>query len=242
MMRWIRLLTLFSVLIIALFGDWQIAAAATCGTYIVRSGDSLLAISAKLDVSVQGLMQVNGLSNARALFSGQALAIACEAPSPGRAAQKHHVGNAVEISSDPAAPRIDPATTTLRLGSGPKSIVVSIARQRAYAYEGEKLIYQFIVSTALPQYGTKRGTFRVKTKMPEAYSRKWQLRMPYWMGIYDAGPSENGFHALPILKSGRTLWANVLGRPASFGCIILSGKDAATLYRWADMGTLVTIK
>ena len=81
------MLILFSVLIIALFGDWQIAAAATCGTYIVRPGDSLLAISAKLDVSAQGLMQVNGLSNARALFSGQALAIACEAPSPGRAAQ-----------------------------------------------------------------------------------------------------------------------------------------------------------
>lgn len=236
------MLTLMTVFAIAILGDWRSAVAATCGTYIVRPGDTLSAISAKLDVSVQGLLSVNGLSNARAIVSGQALGIACEAPTPGRPTQKHHVGSAVEVSSDPAAPKVDPELKPVRLASGPKSIVVSIAKQRAYAYEGDKLVYQFIVSTALPQYGTKRGTFRIKTRMPEAYSRKWQLRMPYWLGIYDAGPSENGFHALPILKSGRTLWAKALGHPASFGCIILGAQDAATLYRWADMGTLVTIK
>ncbi len=242
MKRWIRSLALIVALAIALLGDWHNVLAASCGTYIVRPGDSLLAISATLDVSLQGLMTVNGLTNARAIVSGQALAIACEAPSPGRPSQKHHVGKAVEVSSNPAAPKVDPQSDPIQLGSGPKSIVVSIAKQRAYAYEGDTLVYQFVVSTALPQYGTKRGTFRVKTKMPEAYSRKWELRMPYWMGIYDAGPSENGFHALPILKSGRTLWSKTLGHPASFGCIILGTKDAATLYRWADMGTLVTIK
>lgn len=242
MKRWTRLLTLITALAIALLGEWHSAMAATCGTYIVRPGDTLSAISMTLDVSVQGLINANGLRDARSIVSGQALAIACEAPTPGRPTQKHHVGSAVEVSSDPAAPKVEPEQESIRLASGPKSIMVSIAKQRAYAYEGDKLVYQFIVSTALPQYGTKRGTFRVKTKMPEAYSRKWQLRMPYWMGIYDAGPSENGFHALPILKSGRTLWAKSLGRPASFGCIILSTQDAATLYRWADMGTLVTIK
>jgi len=242
MTRWTRLLTSLLVFLVAFLAMGQPASAATCGTYVVRPGDSLSAISMTLDVSLQGLMSVNGLTNARAIFSGQKLAIACEAPSPGRPAQKHHVGNAVEVSSNPAAPKVDDTNEAIHVYGGPKSIVVSIAKQRAYAYEGEKLVYQFIVSTALPQYGTKRGTFHIKTKMPEAYSRKWQLRMPYWLGIYDAGPSENGFHALPILKNGRLLWAGLLGRPASFGCIILSTQDAATLYKWADMGTPVTIK
>lgn len=43
--------SLITALAIVLLGDWHSAVAATCGTYIVRPGDSLLAISAKLDVS-----------------------------------------------------------------------------------------------------------------------------------------------------------------------------------------------
>ena len=200
----------------------------TCGSYVVKAGDTISKLSLRLDLSHVGLVTVNGLVDAngreKEVRAGMTLALPCELPSPGVPAQSHHVG-------------VSPASS-----GGRKNIFVSLAKQRAYAYEGDKLVYAFVISSALPQYGTKRGSFRIKTKMPEAYASRWQLRMPYWMGIYDAGPSENGFHALPINKRGQKLWSGLLGRPASFGCIILGTRDAAILYNWADMGTPVVIK
>jgi lipoprotein-anchoring transpeptidase ErfK/SrfK len=37
------------------------------------------------------------------------------------------------------------------------------------------------------------------------------------------------------------LWADILGRPASYGCIILDLRDAETLYNWAEEGVVVGI-
>ncbi len=123
-----------------------------------------------------------------------------------------------------------------------KVIYVSLSKQRVYAYQNGKLKYTFVVGTGLPTRATKPGNFRIKTKIREAWSNVWQLRMPYWMGIYDVGKVENGFHALPINRRGGKLWAGLLGKPVSFGCIVLNDPDAAILYQWADMGTLVVIR
>ena len=65
--------------------------------------------------------------------------------------------------------------------------------------------------------------------------------MPDWMGIYYAGDLENGFHALPILPNGQRLWANDLGTPVSYGCIVLGVQEAQELYNWASVGTTVRI-
>jgi hypothetical protein len=65
--------------------------------------------------------------------------------------------------------------------------------------------------------------------------------MPYWMGIYQAGGSENGFHAMARLPNGTVLSTSVLGRPATNGCIMMSDDDARTLYNWAVVGTPVWI-
>jgi lipoprotein-anchoring transpeptidase ErfK/SrfK len=123
-----------------------------------------------------------------------------------------------------------------------KVIYASLSQQRLWAYETGELIHLFIVGTGIPTRATKPGIFRIKSKIREAWSNVWQLRMPYWMGIYDVGRVENGFHALPINKRGGKLWAGLLGRPVSFGCIVLNDPDAAALYQWADMGTLVIIR
>ena len=123
-----------------------------------------------------------------------------------------------------------------------KVIYISIAKQHMWVYENGKQVYSYVVSTGLPNRATKAGVFRVQSKIPEAWSNIWQLRMPSWLGIYNVGNVENGIHALPINKRGVKLWAGLLGRPASFGCIILNTKDATTLYNWADIGTLVIIR
>ena len=116
-----------------------------------------------------------------------------------------------------------------------------MSEQRAYVYQGEQLLWTFVVSTGLPGSETWTGTFHVQNKLPMAYASTWNLQMPHWLGIYWAGSLQNGFHALPILSNGQRLWAGVLGRPVSYGCIVLGVEDAARLYNWAEVGTEVTI-
>ena len=67
--------------------------------------------------------------------------------------------------------------------------------------------------------------------------------MPYFIAVYPAGGGvENGFHELPILTNEQRLWAGSLGRPASFGCIILGIPEAKTLYNWVEVGVVVVIE
>jgi lipoprotein-anchoring transpeptidase ErfK/SrfK len=52
----------------------------------------------------------------------------------------------------------------------------------------------------------------------------------------------NGIHGLPTLSNGRRLWAGNLGRPVSYGCIILDLPAAEWLYDWAQNGVVVEIR
>jgi len=66
--------------------------------------------------------------------------------------------------------------------------------------------------------------------------------MPYWLGIYWAGGSENGIHGLPVTRAGVTIWRDRLGSPCSYGCIVLDTPDAIWLYEWAEVGTVVFVR
>lgn len=123
----------------------------------------------------------------------------------------------------------------------PKRIEVNLSTQRFYAWQGDRLIYQFPTSTGLPDKATKAGHFKVQSKIPRAYSSIWRLHMPYWLGIYDVGPIENGIHALPIRPDGSVMWAGLLGRRASYGCVVLGTAAARLVYDWAEIGTPVHI-
>ena len=124
---------------------------------------------------------------------------------------------------------------------GSKLIVVDISEQHMYVYDGDTLVYSFVVSTGIGN-STRVGTFAVQDKIPNAYASTWDLWMPNWLGIYYSHGLENGIHALPILHSGATLWAGFLGTPVSFGCIVLDTYDSQVLYDWADIGTPVNIQ
>jgi LysM repeat protein len=125
---------------------------------------------------------------------------------------------------------------------GAKRIVVDLSEQHLYAYQDAELVYSFVASSgAAPTY-TRTGEFRVQSKIPNAYGATWNIWMPHWLGIYWAGGSENGIHALPSLPSGQTLWAGYLGTPISYGCIVLGTYEAKLLYDWTEIGTPVTIQ
>jgi lipoprotein-anchoring transpeptidase ErfK/SrfK/DNA-binding SARP family transcriptional activator len=125
----------------------------------------------------------------------------------------------------------------------PQRIVVDISEQQMYVYEGDKLLWQWVVSTGEPGRDTAVGQFKIQSKIEKAYASTWNLDMPYWLGIYWSGPIEDGIHALPINRStGLKLWEGLLGKRVSYGCIILSDENARTLYEWAKMGTPVIVQ
>jgi len=125
--------------------------------------------------------------------------------------------------------------------SGNKYILVDISEQHLYAYQDGGLLYSFVASTGMNN-ATKVGNFAVQSKIPNAYGSTWNIWMPNWLGIYWAGGLENGIHALPILPNGGILWAGFLGRPISYGCVVLGTYEAGLLYDWAEYGTPVEIQ
>ncbi len=154
---------------------------------------------------------------------------------------------AVAIDSDGKEARAELAKIQTTIQSlqpgavGEKWIDINLTTQRFRAMQGQSVAYSFVTSTGENGRETNPGKYQVLDKIPNAYSRFWNLWMPYWMGIYWAGSSENGIHALPILSNGQTLWGGYLGRRVSFGCVILDTSAARLMYDWADIGTTVVI-
>jgi lipoprotein-anchoring transpeptidase ErfK/SrfK len=122
-----------------------------------------------------------------------------------------------------------------------RRILIDISDQHLYAYEGETLIHDFLCSTGIASSPTMLGTFQILSKEENAYASSWNLWMPHFMGVYHSGPDfTNGIHGMPSRDGQQIRWA--LGSPASYGCIVIDLDEAATLYDWADLGTLVIIQ
>jgi lipoprotein-anchoring transpeptidase ErfK/SrfK len=140
-----------------------------------------------------------------------------------------------------SAPVTAPLSAPRPSYGGSKYILVDISEQHMYVYEGDVLIYSFVASTGINN-ATRIGNFAVQSKIPNAYGSTWNIWMPDWLGIYWSGGLENGIHALPILSNGATLWEGFLGRPVSYGCVVLGTYNAQVLYEWAEIGTPVEIQ
>jgi lipoprotein-anchoring transpeptidase ErfK/SrfK len=121
---------------------------------------------------------------------------------------------------------------------GEKVITVSLQDQRLTATQGGTLVANFVVSTGK---NTRAGNYHILDKLPNPYSELWRFWMPNWMGIYYAGSLENGFHSLPVLPDGETIWGDALGTAVSYGCVVLGEPEAQALYEWAEVGTTVQI-
>jgi lipoprotein-anchoring transpeptidase ErfK/SrfK len=170
----------------------------------------------------------NAASDASATASSEAV------PSPGQI-------QAVIVPDTPMPENSVSALPSAPSYSGNKYILVDISDQYMYVYEGDVLVQTFIASTGMHN-ATKVGKFSVLDKIPNAYGSTWDIWMPNWLGIYYAGSTENGIHALPILPNGATLWEGFLGTPISYGCVVLGTYDSQWLYDWAEIGTPVEIR
>jgi len=182
-------------------------------TYSVQSGDTLTSLSAKFGMPSGLVAEAN----------------------PGIDYNRLSVGQQIIIPSQ------DVLTPYMPVPG--KRVVVSLAEQRVRVYERGALLYDWPTSTGIATSPTHQGVFQVLSKHEKAFASQWDLWMPYFIAVYPAGGGvENGFHELPILANGQRLWAGSLGRPASFGCIILGIPEAETLYNWAEVGVVVVVE
>jgi len=125
-----------------------------------------------------------------------------------------------------------------------KRITVSLSSQMMWVYEDGGVQWQWQVSTGMPSSPTSPGVFQIQTHELDAYAANWDLSMPHFMGIYEPGPRAdvmNGFHGFPSRGGAQLLWTGSLGRPVTYGCILISSENATTLYEWAEEGTVVEI-
>jgi LysM repeat protein len=182
-------------------------------TYTVVSGDTLYRVAWKTGMPYWRILEAN----------------------PGIERRGIDVGDVVNIP-----PKTDLIPLPVVEG---KRVVVSISQQRMWVYENGEQIRAFVISTGIADSPTQPGTFQMQTFDEWAYASNWDLYMPEFIGIYEAWPGfMNGFHGLPTLSGGGILWADVLGSPASYGCIILDLPDSEWLWNWAEEGIIVVIE
>lgn len=129
----------------------------------------------------------------------------------------------------------------VRVSSGTKHIYVDLSTQTLYAYEGNTLSMQALISSG-KWNKTPTGNFNVWEKLPatrmaggegqDAYDLP---NVPWVMYFYN----DFGFHG--------AYWHDNFGHPMSHGCINMRQIDAKDLFNWADgpasgqKGTAVSI-
>ncbi|OQA45249.1 MAG: L,D-transpeptidase catalytic domain [Chloroflexi bacterium ADurb.Bin325] len=125
-----------------------------------------------------------------------------------------------------------------------KRIIISLSKQTVKVYENGQIKWDWVGSTGLPDSPTAPGVFQVQSHEEMAYAANWDLYMPWFMGIYRPVPGQefmNGFHGFPSRDRRQLLWTSNLGRPVTYGCILLSTDNAKLLYDWAEVGVVVEI-
>ncbi len=118
------------------------------------------------------------------------------------------------------------------VGKKERWIDVDLSSQSVSAYVGKNDVNTFIVSTGTWQHPTVTGQFNiyVKYRYTDMEGPGYYLPdVPYTMYFYDG----YGLHG--------TYWHSNFGTPMSHGCINLRTEDAAWLYNWASVGTMVNV-
>jgi lipoprotein-anchoring transpeptidase ErfK/SrfK len=133
-------------------------------------------------------------------------------------------------TSESGAPA--PSAPGYASGNGERWIDVDLTNQSVYAYEGDTVVNSFIVSTGTWLTPTVTGQYKVYVKYRSASMSGpgyYLPAVPYIMYFYKS----YGLHG--------TYWHNNFGTPMSHGCVNLRTDDAAWLYDWASVGTVVNV-
>ena len=138
----------------------------------------------------------------------------------------------MQVLDDTPTSEIQAPTPNITVGDGVRWIDVDLTNQMVYAYEGDTVVNSFLVSTGtwLTPTVTGRHKIYVKVRMQDMSGPGYHLRdVPYVMFFH----GDYGLHG--------TYWHNNFGTPMSRGCVNLTIDDAAWLFNWASVGTIVNV-
>lgn len=121
-------------------------------------------------------------------------------------------------------------------------IVVSLAKQRVYLKDGNRLVYTMYCSSGTDNT-TPRGVFHIQAERGAYfYNAREKLGAHYYTSFLDHGVYL--FHTVPTDASGHYIASEAakLGKePGSHGCVRLSVADAKWINEHIRVGTRVTI-
>lgn len=163
--------------------------------------------------------------------------ISVEAPASIPEATETPAELAMEIvANTPTSAYVPPANpqkpSSVSVGNGIRWIDVDLTNQMVYAYEGDVIVNSFLVSTGTWLTPTVTGQYKIYVKYRSAKMSGpgyYLPNVPYIMYFYKG----YGLHG--------TYWHNNFGTPMSHGCVNLRTDDAAWLFNWASVGTLVNV-
>lgn len=122
-----------------------------------------------------------------------------------------------------------------------KRIVVDKSDQKLYAYDGEELFLESIVSTGTTLNPTPVGEFSIFRKTPTRYMQGPLPDIPN--DIYDLpGVPWSLYFTTDGAAIHGTYWHNNFGNRSSHGCVNVPLVQARALYAWADLATSVTVQ
>lgn len=225
-------------------------------THRVQVGEYIASIAGLYGTTASAIAQANGIGRPWLIYPGQLLTIPTSlspvaeptvayTPTPVAEPTATHTPTPPTTSETTPTPKAEPTETPTPVApaGGDLHFYVLISMQRCYLYRDASLMYEWPCSTGRAGAATIPGEFKVQSKIRNAWGSRFNAWMPYWLGIYWAGSSENGIHALPIdAYSGITWWADQVGTPITFGCVMLDNEAAITLWNLAYVGMPVTIR
>ena len=129
------------------------------------------------------------------------------------------------------------------LASGEKSgglkiIYVAIDDQKLFAWEGNKLLYEFDVVTGRPGKETHPGVFKIFRKHADYTSKTYGSPMPYTMFFTKDGKALHGTQWATLRSYVHAYITESVG---SHGCVGLTSENAKILFNWAPEQTRVVI-
>lgn len=120
----------------------------------------------------------------------------------------------------------------VRILKSPKKVMVDLDKQRLFAYEGEKLVFETNVSTGRPGHRTPTGSFTAgPAKHVRHYSRLYSHSPMPWAVQVNRNVFIHGYKDVPSY-------------PASHGCIrvpLTGGNPARWFFEWVERGTPIDI-
>ncbi len=182
--------------------------------HVVREGETPASIARDYGTSLRRILELNKIADARQVKAGQRLIV----PPPSLA----ELFAAAPMGADGAP--LYPVVPT----EG-KWISVDLDHQRAYAWEGNKLIKRFVISSGKAKTPTVTGVFRIWAKVSSqvmqggsrAAGDYYYLPNVQWVQYFYR---DYAFHG--------AYWHNNFGTPMSRGCINMTNSDAKWLWDW----------